>query len=285
MVVLPAVGHRQLSWERILFYECPEHQCSLPRNKLRKGEGLAQEEAGREYFVSSSTRRWKMPRDSDLGLYRIENRAGLAISVLPNGCIFAIEHRREDATTMINQLLGSPVDGGAGRIYLRIGGAAPATIEAAGPGANVRLGAVEDRLMWEGETYGLRHRVTLMLHPQSAAWLWRLDVTNSDETARPVDAILIQDLGLGDRGFLMNSEAYASQYIDHHIARHERYGLVVMSRQNLTQGGRNPWSAHGCLDGASGFATDGIQLFGPAFRDGKAFGFPFGTPLPNARLQ
>jgi len=78
-----------------------------------------------------------------------------------------------------------------------------------------------------------------------------------------LDAILIQDIGLGDRGFLMNNEAYASQYIDHHVARHPVYGQVVMSRQNLTQGGLNPWVAHGCLDGASGFATDGMQLFGP----------------------
>jgi 1,2-beta-oligoglucan phosphorylase len=172
-----------------------------------------------------------MPRDRDLGRHTIENRAGLAFSVLPNGCVFAIEHRRENATIMINQLLGSPVDGGAGRIYPRIGGMTPVTIEAAGPGANVRLGAAKDRFVWEGEACGLRHRVTLLLQPDSAAWLWRIDVTNTGETTRPVDAILIQDLGLGDRGFLMNSEAYASQYIDHHIARHERYGPVVMSRQ------------------------------------------------------
>ena len=100
-----------------------------------------------------------------------------------------------------------------------------------------------------------------------------------------VDAILVQDIGLGDRGFLMNNEAYASQYIDHHIARHPRYGPVVMSRQNLPQGGRNPWVVHGCLDGASGFATDGMQLFGPAFRDRDAFVFAFGASLPSKRLQ
>jgi hypothetical protein len=74
-------------------------------------------------MVPSSKRNWATPRDDNLGLYRIENRAGLSISVLPNGCIFALEHRREDATTIINQLLGSPVDGGIARLYLRIGGA------------------------------------------------------------------------------------------------------------------------------------------------------------------
>ena len=34
--------------------------------------------------------------------------------------------------------------------------------------------------------------------------------------------MLLQDIGLGERGFLMNNEAYASQYIDHHVARHPR---------------------------------------------------------------
>ncbi|WP_152971057.1 hypothetical protein, partial [Rhizobium ecuadorense] len=70
-----------------------------------------------------------------------------------------------------------------------------------------------------------------------------------------------QDVGLGDRGFLMNSEAYASQYVDHHIADHETFGPVVMNRQNLKQSGaRNPWLVQGCRDGAAAYATDAIQL-------------------------
>jgi cellobiose phosphorylase len=236
-------------------------------------------------MVPSDTRSWKTPRERDLGLHQIENRAGLSISVLPNGGVFAIEHRREDGATMINQLLGSPVDGGIARLYLRIGGASPISVEAAGPGARGRFGAAGEGFVWEGETSRLRHRVTLSLHPREAAWLWCLDVANIGEAARTIDAILVQDIGLGNRAFLMNSEAYASQYIDHHVARHARYGPVVMCHQNLPQGGRNPWVVHGCLDGASGFATDGMQLFGPAFRDRVAFGFAFGTRLPSKRLQ
>jgi hypothetical protein len=101
-------------------------------------------------MVPSSKSNWATPRDNNLGLYRIENRAGLTISVLPNGCIFALEHRREDATTIINQLLGSPVDGGIARLYLRIGGAAPISVAAAGPGAKGRFAAAGDRFVWEG---------------------------------------------------------------------------------------------------------------------------------------
>ncbi len=231
-------------------------------------------------MVSSGKRSWTTPRDQDLGLRRIENDAGLSISLLPNGCIFAIEHRRPDGTIVINQLLGSPIDGGVGRIYLRVGGERPFSIQT----ASAQFTALGGHFVWEGETSHIHHRLTLSLQPRDAAWLWSLEALNTG-APRSLDAILVQDIGLGDRGFLMNNEAYASQYIDHHIARHPVYGHVVMSRQNVAQAGRNPWVAHGCLDGAIGFASDGMQLFGPAFRDSNAFGFPFGANLPSARLQ
>jgi 1,2-beta-oligoglucan phosphorylase len=236
--------------------------------------------------VSSNKRSWRMPGDKDLGLLRIENQAGLSISLLPNGSIFAIEHRCEDTSVMVNQILGSPLGGGIGRIFVRASDATrPLCVEIAGPGAHVLLGAAKDCFVWEGETDAFRHRVTLFLHPQEAAWEWRLDIMNTGKSARTADAILIQDLGLGERDFLMNNEAYASQYIDHHIVSDNRFGPVIMSRQALTQAGRTPWVAHGCLDGASGFATDGMQLFGPSFRDSATFRFPYGASLPSTRLQ
>src|SRR5206468_4191737 len=85
--------------------------------------------------------------------------------------------------------------------------------------------------------------------------------------------------------FVSNNEAYASQYIDHHIARHPRFGSVVMSRQNLAQDGKHPWVMHGCLDSASAFATDAMQLFGPRHRDVDRVALAFGTRLANRRLQ
>lgn len=233
----------------------------------------------------SQKRSWTAPRDADLGLLKIENGPGLSISVLPNGCIFAIEYRREGRVIMINQLLGSPAGGGVGRIYLRCAGDPPACFEIMGPRASVSFSASADTFLWEGETRGFRYCVTLALHPDEAAWIWRVEAAHEGGKPVSADAILIQDIGLGSRNFLMNNEAYASQYIDHHIAHHGRYGPVIMCRQNLDQEGRNPWVLHACLDGAAGFATDGLQLFGPRFRGADSFGFPFGTSLPSARLQ
>jgi cellobiose phosphorylase len=236
-------------------------------------------------MTPSGKRGWTTPRDHDLQLRRIENPSGLSISALSNGSVFAITHTLPHGVTNINQVLGSPVDDGIGRMYLRVDGSAPFLIQAAGPRANAKFAAASDRFVWDGETCGLHYRLTLSLHPAAPAWLWRLEAQNTGTVPVRFDAILIQDIGLGDRGFLMNNEAYASQYLDHHIARHPAYGPVIMSRQNLAQGSCNPWVMHGCLDGALGFATDGMQLFGPAFRDSDGFGFAFEANLPDTRLQ
>src|SRR5262249_32717179 len=108
---------------------------------------------------------------------------------------------------------------------------------------------------------------------------------NRGRQALPCDAVLIQDLGLGEPGFVMGNEAYASQYLDHQPLQHARLGHVLLSRQNLAQGDRHPWVLHACLDGAAGFASDLYQVLGPAHRDAAAFALPFGKRLPSVRLQ
>ena len=158
------------------------------------------------------------PEDGDLGLVRIANRTGLSISFLPNGAVFAIERVQAARKIMINQVLGSPVAGSMGRLYLRTGGDAPGALPLIGAEASVRTGAVDDRFVWQGEQQGLRHRVTLWLPPDLDAWFWRVEVTNMADRELPCDAVLIQDLGLGERNFLMGNEAYASQYLDHFVA-------------------------------------------------------------------
>lgn len=225
------------------------------------------------------------PRRDDLGLVRIVNGPGLSVSLLPSGAIFAIEHTQADRRIMINQTLASPIADGMARLFLRVGGSQPAILPAIGPEARLRNGASDDRYVWEGEQSGVSHRVTLWLHPRLNAWFWRVEVANQRDAQLSCDAILIQDIGLGDQGFLMNNEAYASQYIDHYVARHPRLNHVLMSRQNLSQGPAYPWAAHGCLEGAAGFATDFRQLMGPAYRDADQFDVPFATPLPSDRLQ
>jgi 1,2-beta-oligoglucan phosphorylase len=225
------------------------------------------------------------PRQDELGLLLISNATGFSISFLPNGAIFTMEHTQKSGRVMINQVLASPIAGGMGRLFLRTGGREARVLPVIGPEARCSVGIAEDRFVWEGGTSGLRHRVSLWLHPRLNAWLWQVEVANRGDSELACDTVFIQDLGLGDPGFLMNNEAYASQYLDHHVALHPRLNHVLMSRQNLSQGGAYPWAAHGCLEGAASFATDFRQLMGPAYRDADQFMSPFGTSLPSTRLQ
>jgi 1,2-beta-oligoglucan phosphorylase len=126
----------------------------------------------------SRTDRLTTPRQDDLGLARIVNEAGLSISLLPNGAIFAMEHAEGGRRIMINQTFASPIAGGMGRLYLRAGGVKPVNLPVIGPEALCSLGAADDRFVWEGERHGVSHKVTLWLHPRSNVWLWRVEVVN-----------------------------------------------------------------------------------------------------------
>ncbi|MBN8999406.1 MAG: cellobiose phosphorylase, partial [Rhizobiales bacterium] len=194
--------------------------------------------------------RFSTPRADALGLATARSASGLTVSRLPNGSIFEIGHRDDQGAVMINQVLGSPVGDGIGRIVLRRDADAPVTTIMGGE-AESRLGAAEDGFLFEGERDGIGHSVELRLDPEIAALFFRVTLENRSGTPFAFDLVLAQDIGLGGRGFLMGSEAYASQYIDHHPASHARYGPVVMCRQNLKQGARNPWLAVGGLDGAA----------------------------------
>jgi cellobiose phosphorylase len=233
----------------------------------------------------SSTALLVTPQIDDLGLRRIANRKGLSIGLLPNGAIFSLEHAEGGRRIVVNQAFASPIAGGMGRLLVRVGGPAPAILSCVGPEASCRVGAADDRFVWEGERQGVSSRVTLWLAADANVWLWRVRIVNRRDAELPCDAVLIQDLGLAEPNFLMSNEAYVCQYLGHFVARHPRADSVVMSRQNFAQGGAHPWTAHGCLEGAAGFATDLRELMGPARRDADESGPPFGVNLPSRPLQ
>ncbi|MDT3376803.1 cellobiose phosphorylase [Labrys neptuniae] len=235
-------------------------------------------------MADGSTRQFSIPREKDLQLRTIRNSGGLSVSFVENGTVFAIEHDDGKDRVTLNQVLGSPIHGGIGRLYLRAGGPDPFVRELVGPGAKGRFAAGGSSAVWQSEAGGIGYRVRLALHPSEPLWFWQVELSGAGP-ARPCDLVLIQDVGLGSRGFLMNSEAYVSQYLDHHVERHEALGPVLMSRQNLSQGGNFPWLVQGCVSGAKAFATDAIQVLGPDYRVTGAFAAAFGTDLPSQRRQ
>lgn len=235
---------------------------------------------------SATHRSFQMPHRDRLGLASLSNESGLSISLLPNGTLFAIEYSDVAGVIMINQVLGSPVYGGIGRLYLRIGGTQAGVFEIVGPRAKVLFSQGETAFFWKGKSREITHSVRLELHPTQATWFWNVTLENPSKVTVEADLVLVQDVGIGAPEFLMGSEAYASHYIDHTIANHPVFGSVVMNRQNLKQpGGRNPWLAQGCVTGAAAYATDAIQLAFPRQACHSAMVPAFGENLPAFRRQ
>ncbi|HET9522391.1 MAG TPA: hypothetical protein VFO73_15185, partial [Candidatus Limnocylindrales bacterium] len=212
----------------------------------------------------------------------MRNAAGLSIELLDNGSIHAIRR----GAILINQVLGSPVEGGLGNLWVRrrtrAGISARPLI---GPAAAGTFRASADGAIWEGEIDGLASSCTLRLAPRRAAWFWTVRLTNVSRRRLSVDGVLAQDLGIAEEGAVRASELYTSQYIDHTVLEDDAFGFLICSRQNLPQGGVFPWVIHGCLDGAVGYLTDGFQLYG---LDYKATNAPIALGrrrLPNRNYQ
>lgn len=221
---------------------------------------------------------------SGFGMVELRGHGALRAQILPNGAIHAIRH--ED--TLINQVLPSPIEDGLFRLLLRwrtadgSGGWAPV----AGPRcAFAREGPAS--AIWMSSPGGLlRCSTVLQMHPRCTGWAWRVQVENVSAAPASVDALIAQDLGLGDEAAVRNNEVYNSQYIDLLPLRDSALGWVILARQNQAMaGGRFPWLAHACAGGASAFCTDGTQFFGADHRLGGEPAAALIAALPSKRLQ
>lgn len=212
----------------------------------------------------------------------LRNASGLSIELLENGSVHAIRH----GAILVNQVLGSPVEGGLGNLWIRRRSRAGVSARPLiGPAAVGTFRASPDGATWEGERDGLASACTLRLAPRRAAWAWTVRLTNVSGRRLGVDAVFAQDLGIADEGAVRASELYTSQYIDHTILEDEAYGFLICSRQNLPQDGAFPWVMHGCLDGSVGYVTDGFQFYGLDYRATNEPAALARRRLPNRNYQ
>ncbi len=212
----------------------------------------------------------------------LRNRTGLAIELLENGSVFAIRH----GDVLVNQVLGSPVEGGLGNVYLRRRARDGITaVPLLGPGSPSRFRASGRGAAWEGSIDGLDYACTLRLAARRPTWFWDVRLANATGRRVSVDAVLAQDLGIAAEAAVRSNELYTSQYIDHTILEDEDLGFLVCSRQNLPQGTAFPWIMHGCLDGAVGYLTDGFQLYGLGYKASNVPAALLRRRLPNRNYQ
>ena len=194
----------------------------------------------------------------------LSNRAGLRVACNANGSI-----RRIDLDdTLINLFPGNEVEGGPTNLYLRCHDAKPQFVPLLGPASPAAFSFDGRSLRAAGRWQGIHFAVALVLAGEEAAWFWHVDLENAGPTPRTVDLVLVQDIALAPYGAVRLNEYYVSHYVDHQPLDHAQRGWVVASRQNLASDGRNPWAIFGSLRRGVAFATDALDLYGPAARPG-----------------
>jgi CRISPR-associated protein Csx3 len=198
-------------------------------------------------------------------LAELASRSGLVAQVTPGGALFALRH----GPTLINQFLPGPAEDGLFRLILRwrAKGGATGWAPLVGPGVAHRSRGSSSMEWAHVPRAGLRSTVTLTVHPEQAAWAWRVHLTNTTEGRLNIDVLHAQDLGLGDEEAVRNSEAFTSHYVDILPLEDAQLGWTVLARQNQSMaGGRHPWLAVACAGGAAAFCTDARQFFGSDHR-------------------
>ncbi len=212
--------------------------------------------------------------------FRIDQPAGLSIQVNANGSI----RRMEFADILLNLYIGTETEGGPANLYLRRHGPPLEAVPLLGPRSPAWFQFDRQGMNANGQWGGIRFGVSLTLSGSSPTWFWRVVLENTGAQVEAGDLIYTQDLALAHYGAVRLNEYYVCHYVDHTPLAHPERGFVVASRQNLSMGGRHPWTLIGSLRRSVSYATDGLQFHGLSTRAGLP---PTGLVegLPCARLQ
>src|SRR6478609_3501256 len=169
-----------------------------------------------------------MRRRDDLAAASLDNGSGIAARFLDNGALFGLHA----GDVMVNLVLGSPMGGALGNLFLRSFDRDGVTwTPLIGPRAPGRFFVGPDSARWLGRWQDIEYACSFELDPADTAWAWRCRLTNRSGRRRNLDLVLAQDVGLGHEAHVRTNELYTSQYIDHTVLRHPSLGYVVCSRQ------------------------------------------------------
>ena len=212
--------------------------------------------------------------------FRAASPAGMSVELNANGSV----RRMDCGDIMLNVFLGNEAEGGPVNIYLRRRGQTVESIPLLGPESPSTCLACERGLLASGRWGSLAYRLRLVLAESAAAWFWHVELENIGSEAVTCDLIHTQDIALAHYGAVRLNEYYVSHYVDHTPLAHRRAGVSVASRQNLSMGGRCPWTVIGSLGKGVAYSTDALQFFGYARRAGLEPA-ALTAELPAKRLQ
>ncbi len=216
-------------------------------------------------------------------VHSLRNRAGLEVELLSHG---ALRRLMVGPALMLNLFPGNELEGGPANVWLRrrdLGGDWR-VVPLLGPLSPLSVHAEEGAFEMRGHWDGLALRLQLRLAADEATLFWHLAADNLSDAACEIAPVLVQDVGLADYGAVRTNEFYVSHYIDLQPLQHTTHGVVLAARQNQAQRGQHPWLLAGSLRHAEAFATDAVQVWGHAAREGAT---PPGllAGLPAQRLQ
>ena len=183
---------------------------------------------------------------------------------------------------MVNQYQGNLSDGAISNIYLRVyENGKPELFPLRGKASQAVLTKNEEKLCFTSRVKDILCKVEFVPCSENL-WFWNVTLNGTGQTC---DVVYVQDTGVGDKGAILNNTLYVSQYVDHKIMENE-WGYVIGSRQNMSQGGKNPYLQQGCFGKhVVGYATDAMQLYG---RKSKLTHIPealYAEMLPNEKYQ
>lgn len=225
---------------------------------------------------------FKLQNKKDIVKSELNNSKGLAFKFLENGSIFSIAHNK----VMINQLLGSPVEGGLGNIYIRrYHQESISYFPVIGPVSESDFLVGNGVVAWKGQADGLEYICKLQLADDETVWFWNIGIRNITNQTQLIDVVFAQDIGIAIEGAVRSNELYTSQYIDHTVYNDKEYGYVICSRQNQAQDKEFPWIMHGCSNRANGYLTDGFQFFGLDYKETNVPSVLKYSEFPNKNYQ
>lgn len=135
-------------------------------------------------------------------------------------------------------------------------------------------------ICYTGNADGVEYTLTLQLNTENLL-SYNLQLQGAKDE---LDVLFVQDVGIASVGAIKSNELYTSQYIDHTILSN-KYGYTVTSRQNMSQGGRNPALFSGAYGIKTvGYCTDLFDLYGTQYKvTGKMANIA--NDLPNRKYQ
>lgn len=211
-------------------------------------------------------------------IHTIKNLAGLKFTLFENGSIKRIEQGK----IQINLIDGSPLEPGCFNIYLRKRENKITAVPMLGSESTEKHSMGDNTFEVKGEFEGILYSCRLLPARHDSSWLWSVNLTNATNEPVQLDLISVQDVGLS-RADEDKNNYYISQYIDYKPLWHDKYGHIICCRQNEHGGGQFPWLALGMISKTQSFSTDGMQFYGPAYRQCDVPGCLMADQLPGLR--